>query len=56
MGKNWNSSTGKWVDVKSEDVKDLAAKVKSLKNNGMSAKEIAQTINRSVARVYELLR
>lgn len=39
-----------------EEIKGLAVTVKTLKNSGMSVKEIAQTINRSVGRVYELLR
>jgi len=56
MGMNWNSTNGEYTPVKSKEIKDLSATVKTLKNTGMSAKEIAQTINRSVGRVYELLR
>ena len=56
MGMNWNSTTGEYTPVKSQEIKDLAVTVKTLKNRGMSVKDIAQTINRSVGRVYELLR
>lgn len=56
MGMNWNSTTGEYTPVKSQEIKDLAVTVKTLKNKGMSVKEISTTINRSVARVYQLLR
>ena len=56
MAMNWNSTTGEYTPVKSQKIKDLAVTVKTLKNRGVSVKEIAQTINRSVGRVYELLR
>ena len=56
MGMNWNSTTGEYTPVKSQKIKDLAVTVKTLKNSGINVKEIAQTINRSVGRVYELLR
>ena len=56
MGMNWNSTTGEYTLVKSQEIKNLAVTVKTLKNNGMSVKELAHTINRSVGRVYELLR
>ena len=56
MGMNWNSTTGEYTPAKSQKIKDLEVTVKILMNSGMSVKEIAQTINRSVGRVYELFR
>jgi hypothetical protein len=31
MGKNWNSKTGKFEQIKSQEIKDLADKAKRLK-------------------------
>ena len=56
MGKNWNSTIGEWTDVKSDRVKDLAVVCRTLKSKGKSVKEIAQLIDKSEGRVYELLR
>lgn len=53
---NWNSTTGEYTPVKSQEIKDLAVTVKTLKNRGVSVKEIAQTIHKSEGRVYKLLR
>jgi len=56
MGKNWNSKTGKFEEIKSGEIKLLADKAKQLKANGYSVSEIAEKFGLSKGRIYEYLK
>jgi transposase len=56
MGKNWNSKTGKFEQIKSQEIKDLADKAKRLKAKGYSVSEIAEEFGLSKGRIYEYLK
>ena len=56
MGKNWNSKTGKFEDIKSQEIKDLANKAKQLRVKGYSVSEIAEKFGLSRGRIYEYLK
>lgn len=56
MGKNYDSKTNQWKPLKGEDTIKLSAEVRRLKVSGMSASDIAERIDRSVTRVYQLLK
>ena len=56
MGKNWNSKTGKFEDIKSQEIKDLANKAKQLRAKGYSVSEIAEKFGLSRGRIYEYLK
>lgn len=56
MGKNWNSKTGKFEDIKSQEIKDLANKAKQLREKGYSVSEIAEKFGLSRGRIYEYLK
>ena len=56
MGKNWNSKKGKFEDIKSQGIKDLADKAKKLREQGFSVAEIAKEFGLSKGRIYEYLK
>ena len=56
MGKNWNSKTGKFEEIKSQEIKELADKAKRLKAKGYSVSEIAEKFGLSKGRIYEYLK
>ena len=56
MGKNWNSKKGKFEEIKSQEIKDLADKAKRLKAKGYSVAEIAEEFGLSKGKIYEYLR
>lgn len=56
MGKNWNSKKGKFVEIKSQEIKDLADKAKRLKAKGYSVAKIAEEFGLSKGRIYEYLK
>jgi orotate phosphoribosyltransferase-like protein len=55
-GKNWKSKKKQWDDLVKPETKMKAAKAASLKNKGKSVKEIADELELSKSRIYELLR
>lgn len=55
-GKNWKSKKKQWDDLVKPETKNKAAKAASLKSKGKSVKEIAEELELSTSRVYELLR
>ena len=56
MGKNWNSKTGTFEDIKSQGIRDLADKAKKLKAQGHSVPDIAEQFGLSKGRIYEYLK
>ena len=56
MGKNWNSRTGKYEEIKSQEIIDLADKAKKLKEKGYSVSEIAEKFGLSKGRIYEYMK
>lgn len=56
MGKNWNSRTKQWTEIKSIEKQDLAKKAKKLRIQGYSVSEIANSFGLSKTRIYEYLR
>lgn len=56
MGKNWNSKTGLYSDIKGEDTLAKSKKAQELKNQGLSVSDIAIKLELSKSRIYELLR
>jgi len=56
MGKNWNSRTGQFEEIKSQEIRDLAEKAKKLKAKGYSVSEIAEKFGLSKGRIYEYLK
>lgn len=56
MGKNWNSKTGIYSDIKGEDTLAKSKKAQELKNQGLSVSDIAIKLELSKSRIYELLR
>ena len=56
MGKNWNSKTGKFEEIKSQEIRDLAYRSKLLKLEGWAVSEIADKFGKSNGRIYEYLR
>ena len=57
MGKNWNSKTGEWEEIKSQEIKALEIKVsKKLRAQGYSVSEIAEVFGVSKGRIYQYLK
>lgn len=56
MGKNWNSKTGVYSDIKGEDTLAKSKKAQEFKNQGLSVSDIAIKLELSKSRIYELLR
>lgn len=55
-GKNWKSKKRQWDDLVKPETKNKAAKAAFLKSKGKSVREIAEELELSTSRVYELLR
>lgn len=55
-GKNWKSKKKQWDDLVKPETKAIAAKAASLKSKGKSVREIADELELSISRIYELLR
>ena len=55
MGKNWNSKTKQFTEIKSIEKQDLANKAKKLRIQGFSVSEIAKSFGLSKSRIYQYL-
>jgi len=55
-GKNWNSKSGIYTDIKSEEILNKSKKAKELKNKGLKVVEIAKEFGLSPSRIYEYLK
>lgn len=55
-GKNWNSKTRTYTNIKNQDTQNKAKEAQQLKIRGLSVKEIASKLNLSKTRIYEYLR
>ena len=55
-GKNWNSKTGIYYDIKGNEILNKSKKAQELKSNGMSVAEIAKEFGLSKSRIYEYLK
>ncbi len=55
-GKNWNSKTRTYTNIKNQDTQNKAKEAQQLKIRGLSVKEIASKLNLSKSRIYEYLR
>ena len=56
MGKNWNSTTREYENIKSDEIQRLAEKAKKLNKKGKSVPEIAKELGKSISRIYEYLK
>lgn len=56
MGKNWNSKISQYTDIVRDTTKKRAEKAETLREMGVSVKDIARQINKSTSRVYEYLK
>ena len=56
MGKNWNSKTKQWTEIKSIQKQDLANKAKKLRIQGCSIPKIAKSFGLSKSRIYQYLK
>ncbi len=56
MGKNWNSKTNSWNEIKSKDVLKKVELCEQYKSMGLSVSEISIKLGLSKSRVYEYLR
>ena len=55
-GKNWNSKTRTFTNIKNQDTQNKAKEAQQLKIKGLSVEEIASKLNLSKSRIYEYLR
>lgn len=55
-GKNWNSKTGTYSDIKGNEILKKSKKAQELKSNGISVAEIAKEFGLSESRIYEYLK
>lgn len=55
-GKNWNSKTRTYTNIKNQDTQNKAKEAQQLKIRGLSVEEIASKLNLSKSRIYEYLR
>ena len=55
-GKNWQSKQRLWTDLVKPETKQKAVQAARLKKLGKSVKEIADEMELSKSRIYELLR
>jgi transposase len=55
-GKNWNSKTRTYTNIKNQDTQNKAKEAQQLKIKGLSVEEIASKLNLSKSRIYEYLR
>ena len=55
QGKNWNSKTKTYTNIKNQDTLNKAKEAQQLKIKGLSVKEIASKLNLSKSRIYEYL-
>jgi transposase len=55
-GKNWNSKTRTYTNIKNQDTLNKAKAAQQLKIKGLSVEEIASKLNLSKSRIYEYLR
>jgi predicted transcriptional regulator len=55
-GKNWNSKSGTYTDIKSEEILNKSKKAQELKTKGLKVVEIAKELGLSKNRIYEYLR
>jgi|TARA_B110000483_G_C17687704_1_gene348150 transposase len=56
MGKNWNSTTREYENIKSDEIQRLAENAKKLYKKGKSVSEIAKELGKSISRIYEYLK
>jgi predicted transcriptional regulator len=55
-GKNWNSKSGTYTDIKSEEILNKSKKAQELTTKGLKVVEIAKELGLSKNRIYEYLR
>jgi predicted transcriptional regulator len=55
-GKNWNSKSGTYTDIKSEEILNKSKKAQELTTKGLKVVEIAKELGLSKSRIYEYLR
>ncbi len=55
-GKNWNSKSGTYTDIKSEEILNKSKKAQELQTKGLKVIEIAKELGLSKNRIYEYLR
>ena len=55
-GKNWNSKTGTYTNIKEEKILNKSKRAQELKSKGFSVVQIAKELGLSKSRIYEYLK
>ena len=55
-GKNWNSRSGNYTNIISEEILNKSKRAQELKSKGFSVVEIAKELGLSKSRIYEYLK
>lgn len=55
-GKNWNSKSGTYSNIKSEDILKKSIRAQELRSKGISVVQIAKELEVSKSRIYEYLK
>lgn len=56
LNEHLNEQKGEWTDLVNEETIMTAEKAKRMKEKGLSVKDIAAKLKKSVSRIYELLK
>jgi predicted transcriptional regulator len=55
-GKNWNSKTGTYTNIKGEEILSKSKRARELTSKGIPATQIAKELGLSKSRIYEYLK
>ncbi len=55
-GKNWDSKSGIYTNIKSEEILNKSKRAQELKTKGLTVAEIAKKLGLSESRIYEYLK
>lgn len=55
-GKNWNSKSGTYSNIKGDEMLKKSKKAQELKSKGISVVQIAKEFGLSKSRIYEYLK
>lgn len=55
-GKNWNSRSGTYTNILSEEILNKSKRSQELYSKGIKVKEIAKELGLSKSRIYEYLK
>jgi predicted transcriptional regulator len=55
-GKNWNSKSGIYTNIKGDEIINKSKRAQELKSKGISVVQIAKELGLSKSRIYEYLK